>query len=202
MDEGPDLARHGVVRWRCADLVKRIKTMFDIDLQKRAVGRLLKKLGNSRLSGRPLHPQSDPEAQKFLNKAFATLARAAIPQELAGCPVEVLFQDEARVGQHGTLTRLGQMRVASARSARPPLHLRLSVRSRLSARGTGAAVVMPYVGVDAMNHRLIEISATVNPCAVALLIIGGEGWPRSNQLVVPYKLSKLSPQCSRAKLDR
>ncbi len=59
-----------MVRWRCADLVKRIKVVFDIDLQEGAVGRLLKKLGYSRLSGRPLHPQSDLEAQEVFKKTL------------------------------------------------------------------------------------------------------------------------------------
>ncbi len=54
---------------------------------------------------------------------------------------------------------------------------------------------MPYVGVEAMNHHLIEISATVSPGAVALLIMDGAGWHRSNQLVVPDNivLLKLPP---------
>ena len=68
LDEGADLARDGVVRWRCADLVKRIKLVFDLDLQEGAAGRLLKKPGYSRLSGRPLLPQSDLEAQEVLRK--------------------------------------------------------------------------------------------------------------------------------------
>ena len=68
LDEGADLARNGVVRWRCADLVKRIKLVFDLDLQEGAVGRLLKKPGDSRLSGRPLHPQSNLEAQEVLRE--------------------------------------------------------------------------------------------------------------------------------------
>jgi len=70
MDEGPDLARDGVVRWRCADLVKRIKVVFGIDLQEGAVGRLLKKLGYTSMSGRPLHPQSDLEAQEIFKKTL------------------------------------------------------------------------------------------------------------------------------------
>ena len=68
VDAGPDLARDGVVRWRCADLCKRIKAVFDVDLQERAVGKLLKKLGYSNMSGRPLHPQSDLEAQETFKK--------------------------------------------------------------------------------------------------------------------------------------
>jgi hypothetical protein len=44
--------------------------------------------------------------RRRLLKKFAGLARAAIPRELAGRPVEIWFQDEARVGQQGTLTRI------------------------------------------------------------------------------------------------
>ena len=45
------------------------------------------------------------------------------------------------------------------------------------------------------NKHLIEISATVSPGAVALLIMDGAGWHRSNQLVVPNNivLLKLPP---------
>ncbi len=39
---------------------------------------------------------------------------------------------------------------------------------------------MPSVGVEAMNRRLVESSATVSPGAIALLIIDGAGWRRSN----------------------
>ncbi len=92
VDEGPDLARDGVVRWRCADLVKRIKVVFDIDLQEGAVGRLLKKLGYSRLSGRPLHPQSDLKAQQVFKRMarpvckgdFSWLKRSASTYPVSG----------------------------------------------------------------------------------------------------------------------
>lgn len=39
-------------------------------------------------------------------KNFAELARAALPNEAQGKPLEIWFQDEARVGQQGTLTRV------------------------------------------------------------------------------------------------
>ncbi len=75
IEEGPDLARDGVVRWRCADLVKRIKTAFDVDLQAGGVGKLLKKLGFSSISGRPLHPETDLEAQETFKKTSPSWRR-------------------------------------------------------------------------------------------------------------------------------
>src|ERR1035437_408298 len=106
VEDGPDLNTDGVVRWRCADLRDRIAAKFNVHLHERSIGKLLKKLNFSSISVRPVHPQSDLEAQQAFKKNFTEMARAAIPQELVGRPVEIWFQDEARVGQQGTLTRI------------------------------------------------------------------------------------------------
>lgn len=65
---GPDPKEDGVVRWRCADLRDRIKARFAVALHERTVGKLLKKLDFSSISGRPLHPLSDLEAQETFKK--------------------------------------------------------------------------------------------------------------------------------------
>src|SRR4051812_12059141 len=43
-----------------------------------------------------------------VQKSFAELVAGALPERARGKPVEVWFQDEARVGQQGTLTRVCQ----------------------------------------------------------------------------------------------
>jgi nitroreductase len=53
------------------------------------------------------------------------------------------------------------------------------------ARGTGAALVMPTVNIEAMNEHLAEISQCVSVSAIALLILDGAGWHGSPRLVVP-----------------
>jgi len=63
VEEGPDLSRDGVVRWRCVDLQRRILREFAVTLHERTVGKLLRKLSFRRMSVRPQHPQSDPAAQ-------------------------------------------------------------------------------------------------------------------------------------------
>lgn len=63
VEAGPDLERDGVVRWRCRDLQARIKQEFAVELHERTVGKLLRKLSFRRLSMRPQHPRSKPEAQ-------------------------------------------------------------------------------------------------------------------------------------------
>lgn len=68
VEEGPDVAEHGVVRWRCVDLQAQIKARFDVDLSERHIGRLLGQLKFTRLSVRPRHPQADEVAQQAFKK--------------------------------------------------------------------------------------------------------------------------------------
>jgi transposase len=65
---GPDLAKDGVVRWRCVDLRAQIKTHFEVELHERTVGKLLRRLRMTRLQPRPYHPKSDLAAQEAYKK--------------------------------------------------------------------------------------------------------------------------------------
>ena len=70
VEQGPDLERDGVVRWRCVDLQRRILQEFAVSLHERTVGKLLRKLSFRRLSVRPQHPQTKPEQQAVFRAAL------------------------------------------------------------------------------------------------------------------------------------
>ena len=65
---GPDLAKDGVVRWRCADLASVIRTQFGVEYHESSVGKLLRSLGFSHVSARPRHPKQDPETIEAFKK--------------------------------------------------------------------------------------------------------------------------------------
>jgi len=71
VEEGPDPASDGVVRWRCADLQARIEAEFGVKLHERTIGKHLARHGFRRLSVRPEHPGSDPAAQEVFKKTSA-----------------------------------------------------------------------------------------------------------------------------------
>src|ERR1700677_2770061 len=52
VDDGPDLATDGVIRWRCADLRDRVAARFAVGLHERSIGKLLHKLNFRRISVR------------------------------------------------------------------------------------------------------------------------------------------------------
>src|SRR4051812_49693500 len=56
VEQGPDPARDGVVRWRRVDLQALIKARFAVELHARSVGKLLRRLGFPRPSVAPQHP--------------------------------------------------------------------------------------------------------------------------------------------------
>lgn len=96
-----------------------------------------------------------------------------------GKPLGIWWQDEARVGQQGTLTRIW-----APRGSRPGVPRdRRYVWAYLfgvvcPACGVGAAVVMPTVNIEAMNLHLAEISIAVAPGADCLPQVDGAGWHR------------------------
>ena len=68
LEAGPDPAVDGVVRWRRQDLRARIASAFGVEMHERTVGKYLAALGYRRLSVRPRHPKTDPEAQEAFKK--------------------------------------------------------------------------------------------------------------------------------------
>lgn len=191
--EGPDPAVDGVVRWRRVDLQRRIEAHFGVTLHERTVGKQLTALGFRRLSVCPQHPKSDPEAQATFKKNFASHVADALPDHARDKPLEVWFQDEARVGQQGTLTRIWAPRGSRPRAPRDTRYTSAYIFGAVCPeRGATAALVMPHADTAAMNAHLAEISRTVVNGAHAVIVLDGAGWHGSTALRVPENITLLS----------
>lgn len=62
VEQGPTPAVHGVVRWRCKDLVQWVREEFRIEVSEQTMGRILKELGFSHMTARPRHHAQDEQA--------------------------------------------------------------------------------------------------------------------------------------------
>ncbi len=129
------------------------------------------------------------------------------PEAAQGRPVEIWFQDEARVGQQGTLTRIWAKRGTRPRAPRDTRYQWAYLFGAVCpARGVAAGLVLPVVNTAAMNAHLAEISRSVAPGAHAvlrrendppdhfliLLILDGAGWHGAKALVLPDNLALLT----------
>jgi hypothetical protein len=104
--------------------------------------------------------------------------------------VEIWFQDEARVGQQGSLSYvwapIGSRPPMVRDTRRDPAYLFGAICPQ---RAVGAAVILPAVNIESMNRHLEEISAQVTPGAVAAVICDGAGWhAKGANLKVPENI--------------
>jgi len=68
VETGPDPETDAIGRWRRIDLCDVVERRFGVRVAERTMGSILSRLGFARLSARPRHPQSDPQAQELYKK--------------------------------------------------------------------------------------------------------------------------------------
>lgn len=116
----------------------------------------------------------------------------ALPAAAAGRPIEIWFQDEARIGQKGTLTRLWARIGSRPRAPRDSRYEWAYIFGAVCPeRATGIALVMPYANSEAMNLHLRAIGHAVAPDAHGVLVLDGAGWHTSQALRLPDNLTLL-----------
>ena len=115
-----------------------------------------------------------------------------MPETARSKPLEIWFQDEARVGQQGTLTRIWAERGTRPRAPRDTRYIWSYIFGAVCPeRAEAAALIMPHADTQAMSAHLAEIAKTVASGAHALLILDGAGWHGSAELEVPDNITLL-----------
>ena len=144
VEAGPDREKDGVVRWRRLDLKRVIAERFGVDFHPRYIGKLVKKLGFSPIRARPRHPAQDEPTRRGFQKNFPRALKAHLEGLPETTPVEIWFEDEARIGQKN-----GQVRQWARRGTRPrqpadqPYDNAYLFGAIRPARGVGAARAPP-----------------------------------------------------------
>lgn len=117
----------------------------------------------------------------------------ALRATTAATRVEIWFQDEARVGQQGSITYIW-----APIGSRPPMvrdnrHDSAYLFGAICPdRAVGAAIIMPAANAEAMSEHLKEISTRVAPDARAVLICDRAGWHQTGgRLIVPDNINLL-----------
>lgn len=121
---------------------------------------------------------------------------AALPEAARDKPIEIWFQDEARVGQQGTLTRVWARRGTRPRGPRDRRYKWAYIFGAVCpARATSAALVLPRANAEMLQLHLDEIGRQVAEDAHAVLVWDGAGYHKSDDLVVPGNITivKLPP---------
>jgi hypothetical protein len=99
--------------------------------------------------------------------------------------VEMWFQDEARIGQKNGIVRQWSRRGSRPRQPAGQRYENAYLFGAICpARGTGAAIAVPYADTEAMQLHLDEISRHVAGGAHAVLLLNRAGWHTTTNLTV------------------
>ena len=131
-------------------------------------------------------------------KNFAAGLAEIAHHEAAGQPIEVWFQDEARIGQKNKITRRWAKRGTRPVAPRDQRTASTYIFGAICPQeGKGAALILPRCNTEAMSLHLAEIAAAVAPGAHAVLLLDQAGWHLSDELIVPANITllPLPPKC-------
>jgi hypothetical protein len=105
-------------------------------------------------------------------------------------PIEIWFQDEARIGQKNGLVRQWARRGTRPRQPADQRYESAYLFGAICpARGTGAALVLPFADTEAMQLHLDEVSCHVAKEAHAVLLCDRAGWHTTTALKVPRNMT-------------
>jgi transposase len=107
-----------------------------------------------------------------------------------GKPIEIWFQDEARIGQKNGIVR--QWAKTGSRPRQPADQRYESAYlfgAICPARGIGAALAMPHANTEAMQFHLDEIARSVAKGAHAVLLLDRAGWHTTGELALPKNVT-------------
>ena len=182
----------GVPAWTLDLLKAKIKAVFAVVMSREAVRSLIRALGFRRLSPRPLHPKADQQKQEDFRNGFSAIAMDALPDGIDPARVDVWYQDEARLGQKGMLTRVWALRGSRPRVPRDYRYGYCYLFSAICpAAGVAVGHVCDRANTQEMNRHLLDISVAVPDGRHALVVFDGAGWHRSKALECPKNVTVL-----------
>jgi transposase len=120
------------------------------------------------------------------------LVRDVLPKEIYLAQVDIWFQDESRVGQQGTQTRIWAKRGSRPRAVKQQQFIAEYIFGAVCPlQKTAAAIIVPYANQNALKHHLKEISCHVPEGRHAVVVMDQAGWHSTKNLEVPKNISIL-----------
>ena len=106
-----------------------------------------------------------------------------------GKRIRIFFQDEARVGQQGTLTRVWARRGSRPTAVRQTEYKWVYLWAAVEpASGQMAAMITPDVNTERMGRFLDGLSSMLDADDLAIVVLDNAGWHRAKALKVPTNL--------------
>lgn len=129
---------------------------------------------------------------KKSSKKISENIKEIIPERVSLSAVDIWFQDEARIGQQGTITRMWAPKGERPRVIRQQQFINAYIfGATCPAQGYAEAFVSPYANTQAMLVNLEQISKSVPKSRHAVVVLDGASWHTTKEIKTFENLSLL-----------
>ena len=171
------------------DIQKLLIENFKIKYCLNSIYVLLDRLGFSWISCRSKHPKNSQEAIDGFKKDFPDIVDK-VKEKVNNQKIEVWWQDEMRVGQQGSLSRMWAETGTRPRAIRQQQYLSTYIfGAACPDRDKSCALILPRVDTDMMQLHLYEISKQVDEDYHAIILMDRASWHTTEKLILPPNLS-------------
>lgn len=150
---------------------------------------LMDRLNLSWISCRSKHPKTSQEAIDTFKSNFPDIAMK-IKEEIKDKKIEIWWQDEMRVGQQGSLSRIWAEKGTRPRVVRQRQFLSTYIFGACCPEKDRAfALILPRVDTGMMQLYLREFSDQIDPDSHAIILMDRASWHTTEKLIPPGNIS-------------
>jgi transposase len=176
-------------RITCIDIQKLLFEKFDCNYTTSGVYTLLDRLNIVWISGRSKHPKHCEDAINNFKETFPEEIDK-IKEEIENKKIEVWWQDESRVGQQGSLSRVWATKGTRPRVVRQGQFLSTYIFGACCPeKDKGCALILPECSTGMMQIHLNEISKQVEKGYHAIILMDRASWHTTEALNIPSNIS-------------
>lgn len=170
------------------DIQKLLATKFDCNYSRSGVYTLLDRLNIVWISGRSKHPKHSQEAIDNFKETFPEEV-SIIKEIFDNDKIEVWWQDESRVGQQGSLSRVWAAKGTRPRVVRQKQFLSTYIFGACCPdKDKGCALILPECCTGMMQLHLNEIAKYVEEGFLAIVLIDRASWHTTEALNIPSNI--------------
>jgi len=130
--------------------------------------------------------------KKISKKISKKKIEEVLPEGIYLSMVELWVQDESRVGQQGSITRMWCKKGSRPRAVKQGQFTYAYIfGAACPEKDLAVGIVVPYVGTIVMEKHLEEISKHVSPGKHAVILIDRASWHTAKKLNIPKNISLL-----------
>lgn len=123
-------------------------------------------------------------------KNFPQLIKKLLPDHIDTSTVDIWQQDESRVGQQGSTTRIWAKIGTRPRKVRQQQFISTYIYGAVCAKtGDAFGLILPYTNTEAMQLFLNELSCHVKENRHVALVIDNAGWHTTTDLIMPQNIT-------------